>query len=163
MPTIFLGGSKCPDIISRWPYYPVAAGIKNYYMIQLGHHVHSLIELVHGYKLRNDVPEMALHHIATVSAMLMSYFGNQVAMGITVLAAHNVGDIFINLAKFTRDLKIVKGLSADLVFITLFISWFVPRVVLISVCVLPAAIYTRHLEKGVYPAKISHLVYTLII
>lgn len=136
----------------------MSQSVKAYYMILLGHHVHSLLELVHGYKIRSDVAEMALHHIATVSAMLMSYFGNQVAMGITVLAAHNVGDIFINVAKFCRDLKILKGLSMDLLFFALFTSWFVPRVILISMCVLPAGIYTRHLAHGVYPARLSPLV-----
>ena len=132
-------------------------------MIQLAHHVHSLIELVYGYKQRNDIPEMALHHIATVAAMLMSYFGNQVAMGITVLAAHNVGDIFYNLGRYVRDLKFIRGIWADLVFVILFITWIVPRVIIINSCVLPAGIYTRHFQEGVYPERIAPLVYTLII
>lgn len=144
-------------MISKWPYYPVSTGIKNYYMIQLAHHMYSLLELINGYKLRNDVAEMALHHLATVSCMMMSYFGNQVATGITVLAAHNVGDIFINLAKFCRDLKYVKGLTADLLFLTLFVSWFVPRVILIGICVLPAGYYTRHMQAGVYPEHLMPL------
>ncbi len=136
----------------------MSQGVKAYYMILLGHHVHSLLELIHGYKIRSDFSEMALHHIATVSAMIMSYFGNQVAMGITVLAAHNIGDIFINLAKFCRDLKFLKGWSMDLLFVVVFTSWFVPRVILISTCVLPAGIYTRHFAPGVYPARLSPLV-----
>lgn len=144
-------------MISKWPYYPVSAGIKNYYMIQLAHHVHSIIELVNGYKVRTDVAEMALHHVATVSCMLLSYFGNQCASGIAVLAAHNVGDIFINLAKFCRDLKYAKGVFGDLIFVTLFISWFVPRVILISFCVLPAGFYTRHFQEGVYSPRIAPL------
>lgn len=127
-------------------------------MIQLAHHMHSLLELIHGYKLRADVPEMALHHIATVSAMLMSYFGNQVSMGIAVLSAHNIGDIFVNVAKFSRDLKLVKGIPANLLFVTLFLSWFVPRVVLVSGCVLPAGIYTRQIQDDVYPSHIAPLV-----
>lgn len=127
-------------------------------MILLGHHVHSVLELIHGYKIRPDFAEMALHHLATVSAMFMSYFGNQVPMGITVLAAHNVGDIFINVAKFCRDLRLMKGWPGDMLFVVVFLSWFVPRVILISVCVLPAGIYTRHLAHGVYPARLAPLV-----
>lgn len=138
--------------------YQATPDIKRYYMIQLAHHIHSLLELIAGARLRNDVAEMSLHHIATVSAMLFSYFGNQVATGITVLIAHNVGDIFINLAKFSRDTKIVKGISADLLFITLFVSWFVPRVILISICILPAGLYTRHIQKGVYKPEYEPLV-----
>lgn len=157
LPTLFLGGCNCEEMISKWPYYPVTTGIKCYYMILLAHHVNSLIELINGYKLRNDVAEMALHHLATVSCMLMSYFGNQVATGITVLAAHNVGDIFINLAKFCRDLKYVRGIWADLLFVSLFISWFIPRVILIGICVLPAGFYTRHWKPGVYPQSIKPL------
>jgi len=158
VPTPFLGGCKCEEVISKWPRYTVTPDIKKYYMIQLAHHIHSLLELIAGAKLRNDVAEMSLHHIATVSAMLFSYFGNQIAMGITVLIAHNVGDIFINLAKFSRDLKLVKGLSADLLFVTLFVSWFGPRVILISSCVLPAGIYTRHIKEGVYDPALQPLI-----
>ena len=145
-------------MISKWPNYPVSQGIKVYYMIQLAHHVHSVLELAHGYKLRSDIAEITLHHIATISAILLSYFGNHIPGGITVLAAHNVGDIFINLAKFCRDLKLLKGWSADLLFVVLFVSWFVPRVILLSTCVLPAGIYTRHIASGVYPSRLAPLV-----
>ena len=157
MPRSFLGGCSCEEIITKWPRYQVTPDIKRYYMIQLAHHIHSLLELCGGARLRSDVAEMSLHHIATVSAMLFSYFSNQVATGITVLIAHNVGDIFINLAKFSRDTKLVKGLSADLLFIALFVSWFFPRVVLISTCVLPAGIITRHFEQGIFDKKFATL------
>lgn len=132
--------------------------IKVYYMVQLAHHVYGILELFQGYGIRSDIPEMALHHIATVSAIFMSYFGNQIPGGITVLVAHNVGDIFINLGKFTRDLKLLSSRGSDLLFVTLFTSWFVPRVLLISSCVLPAAVYYRHIKAGVYPERISPLV-----
>lgn len=142
--------------------YLASPEIKFYYMVQLAHHCYSLLELIAGARLRNDVAEMALHHIATVSATFFSYFGNEIAAGITVLIAHNVGDIFINLAKFCRDLKLVKGIGADLIFLTVFTSWFVPRVVLISACVLPAGIYTRHIQTGVYDSSVEPLVYCFI-
>lgn len=158
IPTRFLGGCKCEEILSKWPRYYVTPGIRWYYMIQLAHHIHSFLELIIGANLRNDIAEMALHHIATVSGMIFSYFGNHIAMAVTVLIAHNVGDIFLNLAKFCRDLKLLKGLAINLMFAVLCVSWFGPRVILISTCVLPVGIVNRFFENDGYAPGLEPLV-----
>lgn len=140
------GGCECDDIMKQWPYFPISDQVKRYYMIMLAHHVYSLLELLIGLPKRTDGPEMVLHHVATVSVMLFSYYTNHVACGITVLTAHNIGDIMINLAKFARDLRIVSSMTANLIFLALFISWFVPRCVMICICVLSAMYKTRIAE-----------------
>lgn len=146
LPRVYGGGCDCDDIMKGWPYFPIGEEVKRYYMVMLAHHVYSLLELLVGLHNRTDGPEMILHHVATVSVMLFSYYTNHVSCGVTVLAAHNVGDIMINLAKFTRDLKLVGSMGANLVFCTLFLSWFVPRCLVISACVLKAMFNTRVYE-----------------
>lgn len=146
---MFMGGCECREIMSKWPYYQISDDLKQYYMIQLAHHFYSLVELGTGIGTRADIPEMALHHIATVSAMMFSYFTNQIACGITVLAAHNIGDIWINFAKFSRDLQLVPGMISNVIYLVLVFTWSVPRVFMISLCVLPAVFYTRHFDMPV--------------
>lgn len=139
LPTPFLGGCECEQIINEWPYYQTDSSTRNFYMMMLGHHTYSLLELFVEALSRPDAAEMALHHIVTVSLMLFSYYQNHIPSGITLLVAHNVGDVMINLAKFARDLKLVKSVLVEaLVFSTVFASWFGPRVILISSCVIPA-------------------------
>lgn len=139
MPVSFLGKCGCDEMMEMWPYNKTGMAMKIFYMLMLAHHTFSLLELCVDALKRPDTAEMALHHIATVSLMLFSYYLNYVPAGLSVLMAHNVGDIMINVGKFTRDLKLVtSNIGQGIVWTLLFISWFVPRVVLISYCIIPA-------------------------
>ena len=147
LPAPFLGGCACEQIIGGWPHYKTDSATRYYYMLMLGHHTYSLLELLLNALSRPDTAEMALHHIVTVSLMLFSYYQNHIPSGITLLVAHNVGDISINLAKFSRDLKLFKSAVVEaLIYTTLLLSWSVPRVVLISYCVLPTVFRYLYLD-----------------
>jgi hypothetical protein len=143
LPKMYGGGAECDIIVKDWPYLYITEDLKKYYMIMLAHHFYSLLELIVGLRDRTDGPEMILHHVATVSLMLFSYYTNHCSGGITLLTAHNVGDIMINLAKFARDLKIMSSTVANLVFVALFTSWFVPRCVMIFICILSTMFKAR--------------------
>lgn len=158
IPASFLGGGKCHEITSLWPGHEMTPGIKRFYMTMFAHHIYSFLELLWGIRLRSDFAEMMLHHCVTVSAMMFTYYGNHVISGTTVLIAHNIGDVFINLSKFTRDAKVLSGFKLDLLFVVLFLTWFVPRVVIIGSCVIPAIIYTRNFQSDVYDSSIEPMV-----
>jgi TLC domain len=113
-------------------------------MIQLGHNVFSLLELFTGIFKRADVLEMAVHHVATVVAIVFSYYGNQIPLGITVLIGHNIGDIFLNIGRFVRDLKLASNIVQAIFYTFLVLSWAIPRVYVISACFLPAGYYVRY-------------------
>lgn len=157
IPTAFLGSGKCHEITSKWPRHEMSTGIKRFYMTMFAHHVYSLLELLCGVSMRGDLIEMLLHHLVTVSAMMFTYYGNHVVSGTTVLIAHNIGDVFINMSKFARDTKSLTGYKLDILFLILLVSWLVPRVILVSSCVLPAIIYTRNFQTGVYDLAIQPL------
>ena len=161
VPTLFFGRCKCKEIAAFWPRHETTSDIRRFYMIVFAHHLYSLIELLLEYRKRFDAAEMLLHHIATVSIMIFSYFTNNVASGITVLTAHNIGDVFANLVKYSRDVKLMKGFMLDLLAVSFFCSWVLPRVFLMSMCVLPAVIYTRFFEEGIYDVDIQPLVYQM--
>jgi len=118
-------------------------------MIQIAHHMYSLLDHLFIVKREKDWAEMALHHFCAMSAIFFSYFTNQVAFGSTILLIHDYGDIFLNLGKFLKDTKITPpkfSWLVDIVFVLLFVTWFFPRVVLICGCVLSAGIYHRQIN-----------------
>jgi TLC domain len=143
LPKMLFGGCECHELTSNWPRWPTPQNVKVYYMIQLGHNIHSVLELFTGSGKRADVQEMALHHVATVTAIVFSYFGNQIPLGITVLMGHNIGDIVLNLGRFTRDLNLVSNTFQAILYALLVLSWAFPRIFLISACFLPAGYYYR--------------------
>lgn len=163
IPKAFLGSGKCRDMASGWPTHKMTSNEKWFYMTMFAHHVHSLLELLHGIKLRTDIVEMMLHHCATVSAMMFTYYGNHFVPGVTVLIAHNIGDVLLNVCKFVRDAKATSYSNMNYLFIALIFSWFIPRVVLISTCVLPSIIYTRFFEDGVYDTSVEQMVSLMTI
>ena len=141
VPTPFLGSCTCKEIFSGWPYYKTDGNVRTFYMVMLSHHFYSLVELYWSARKRPDAPEMYLHHIATVSLMLFSYYTNHIPAGLTLLVAHNVGDIMLNLTKAVRDLRLTSNpILQLLIAFSMILSYFVPRVVLISSCIVPVAV-----------------------
>ena len=145
IPTWLNGSGTCDGLTVHFASYVGDPVINKYYIIQTAHHLYSLLDHVLVSKWEKDFAEMALHHICAISAIFFSYYTNQIAFGATILLIHDYGDIFLNLGKTVRDQKILPSYPwiLDGIYVLLFVTWFVPRVVLINLCVLPAGIYTR--------------------
>ena len=150
LPEQFLGSCSCSQVFEQWPYYKTDGNVRTFYMVMLAHHFYSLVELYWSARRRPDTAEMFLHHIATVSLMLFSYYQNHIPAGLSLLVAHNVGDIMLNFCRIARDLRLAVSLYTEaLVVITMFLSWFVPRVWLIGTCIVPASV--NYLNKQDWP------------
>jgi hypothetical protein len=149
IPSWLNGSGTCEGLTLDYGNRVGDSVINKYYMIQSAHHMYSLLDHIFLSKKEKDFAEMALHHVCAMSAILFSYFTNQVAFGATILLIHDYGDIFLNLGKFLKDTKLTPpkmSFLVDIVYVLLFLTWFFPRVVLISGCVLPAGIYYRHFD-----------------
>ena len=141
VPKQFLGSCSCQYLLSEWPYYKSEGNIRTFFMVMLSHHFFSLLELYWSSRKRPDAAEMYLHHVATVSLMLFSYYTNMIPGGLTLLIAHNVGDMMLNVTKVLRDLRLTTNpYLVGLSFITMFFSWFIPRVWLILTCLGPVSL-----------------------
>lgn len=152
IPTCLNGSNTCEGLVLDYGNRSGDPIINKYYMIQSAHHMYSLLEHLFISKREKDFAEMALHHLCAMSAIIFSYFTNQVAFGATILLIHDYGDIFLNLGKFLRDIKMMLPL-VDIIYLCLFVFWFVPRVYMIVTCVLPAGIYYRHFDHRFDPAN----------
>jgi hypothetical protein len=154
IPSCLNGSNTCEGLILDYGNRSGDPVINRFYMIQSAHHMYSLIEHLFITKREKDFAEMALHHLCAMSAIIFSYFTNQIAFGATILLIHDYGDIFLNLGKILKDTKLVPpkvNFLVDIVYGLIFISWFGPRVFLIATCVLPAGIYYRHFDHKFDP------------
>lgn len=72
---------------------PPSAGLKQYFMVQLGYHFHSLVYMVVLSPIRNDFIEMLLHHVVTIILIGCAFMGNYTPSGALVAITHDIGDI----------------------------------------------------------------------
>jgi hypothetical protein len=148
VPNWLNGGGTCKGLASNYGTHRGDPVINKFYLIQSAHHMFSLVDHVFIQKKEKDWAEMSLHHLCAMAAILFSYYTNQIGFGATILLIHDYGDVFLNLGKFWRDMRILPHMPwiIDIEYVLIFVSWFFPRVVLVSGCVLPAGIYYRHFE-----------------
>jgi TLC domain len=157
IPSILGGGGTCEGIALDYARKRGDPLINFYYMIQSAHHMYSLLDHMFVTKKGKDFAEMALHHICAITAILFSYFTNQVAFGAVVLLIHDYGDVFLNLGKFVRDFKFAPNWMLNVIFMLLLLTWMVPRCFMICFCVLPAGIYTRHFNPQLNDDRFTSL------
>lgn len=154
IPTYMNGAGKCEDLVLDYGNRSGDSVINRYYMIETAHHMFSLLHHVFVAKRQVDYAEMLLHHFCAMSAIIFSYYTNQVAFGATILLAHDYGDVFINCGKFLKDTKVIPqkfSFLIDIVYLNILFWWFFPRVVFIAGCVLPAGTYYRHFDHRYDP------------
>ena len=122
LPPAMGGGGVSSNIHVDFPFqsFEKLPYLKEYIMMQLGYHLHSLI--LHVAKPpRNDFMEMLLHHVMTVFLIGLAYFMNYHVYSILVLIAHDIPDVFVCLAKMFVDTKYT---TAALISCTLMVtSW----------------------------------------
>jgi len=133
-----MGGTG--DTANCWVNYPYQSievpFLKEYYMIQLSYHAHSLIaqiSMIH----RTDFLEMVLHHLLAIALLAISYVSNAVRIGILVLLVHDVGDIVGYSMKMVVDTpwKILVIIN----YVALLITWFVTRLAIYPAWVIRSA------------------------
>jgi hypothetical protein len=100
-----LGGHGSVDIAwNGWPYSEVSNAVKQYYLIELSYHAHSLV--FHLFTIhRNDFIEMTLHHTCAILLVFFSYFMNFVRLGSLVLFLHDIADVWAYAVKAVVDTK----------------------------------------------------------
>jgi sphingoid base N-palmitoyltransferase len=74
---------------------------------------------------RKDFLEMAIHHIVTITLLVLSWTCNLIRMGSLVLILHDVADIFLESAKMTKYIRWQR--TCDVLFVIFTIIWIVTR------------------------------------
>jgi ceramide synthetase len=118
-----------PDIENCWNY--VLEGqtrsliVSGYYMFELSFYVSELICISWLETKRKDRTVLLVHHIATITLLSISYVYGFHRIGILVLYAHNINDIFLEAAKICK----YAGFDdlANVNFVFLILSWIASR------------------------------------
>eukprot|EP00160_Parvularia_atlantis_P013811 Unigene3081_Nuclearia_a/m.9465 Unigene3081_Nuclearia_a/g.9465 ORF Unigene3081_Nuclearia_a/g.9465 Unigene3081_Nuclearia_a/m.9465 type:complete len:372 (+) Unigene3081_Nuclearia_a:176-1291(+) len=139
-----MGGSgSIVNAFLGYPFQEQMPYIKEYYLVSLAYHLHSLLFHVFVSKRRNDFLEMLLHHVVAVMLISFSYLLNFVRGGALVMLLHDVADIPGYLVKSTVDTRF-KYLTLT-VYVSLLAMWGYARLY-----VLPFEIIVP-LLNGKYP------------
>nr|XP_018264029.1 acyl-CoA-dependent ceramide synthase [Kwoniella dejecticola CBS 10117]OBR86187.1 acyl-CoA-dependent ceramide synthase [Kwoniella dejecticola CBS 10117] len=107
-----------------YPYTPLPAIVKFYYLSQLGWWFHQ-IYVINSEKRRKDHWQMFGHHILTITLLVTSYIANFTRVGVVIHVLMDFCDIFLPLAKMLRYLSYTT--SCDLTFVIFLISWLFSR------------------------------------
>ena len=75
---------------------------------------------------RKDFWEMVIHHLTTITLLVLSWTCNMVRMGSLVLVIHDCADIFLESAKMTKYIRWQKTCDTLFAFFTL--VWIVSRI-----------------------------------
>ncbi len=136
-----MGGEGECKLIYRefpdWPSQAVAPKIEIFYMVQLGIHFFSMIEIVTiRRKTDRKYYEFLLHHFMATTLILFSLLTNNVAVGTIILFLHNFSDV---TAAFVRALVETKfnSILVDAIFWVLaVINWSYMRTIVFPFCVI---------------------------
>lgn len=119
-----------------------------YYAIAGGFYTSAMAFLLLFDTRRSDFGELLLHHVVTLGMVVMSYAYGYVRAGILILAMHDVGDIFLYMAKFVHYLGF-KGLDTAL-FAVFAVTFYVTRLLMFSRMVFTICVETLQVlvEEG---------------
>ncbi|WRT66955.1 uncharacterized protein IL334_003920 [Kwoniella shivajii] len=107
-----------------YPYTPLPALTKFYYLAQLGWWFHQ-IYVINTEKRRKDHWQMFGHHVLTIILIVTSYMANFTRVGVLIHVLMDFCDIWLPLAKMLRYLSF--SFVCDLTFVVFLVSWLFSR------------------------------------
>ncbi|XP_016445147.1 alternaria stem canker resistance protein 1 [Nicotiana tabacum] len=85
-----------------WPDLKMKLKLKGLYMYAGGFYLYSIFALLYWETRRKDFAAQMVHHITTVSLIVLSYIFGLTRVGAVVLAIHDGSDVFMEIAKMSR-------------------------------------------------------------
>ena len=159
-----LGGSGNVEYTFKDTPYFNSEGIfylKEYFMMQLGYHFHSLIIQVTG-KIRSDFMEMLLHHSLTVMLVSLAYLMNYLPISLLILYCHDISDAFICFTRVFVDTS-CKWVTFGS-YLCVLISWCYTRLIIFPFDLIRVSCYDNPMIHEVYGIGIlGAMVHILVI
>lgn len=117
-----------------WPFeHHMPREIFWYYIIQMSFYLSLIFSLYFDVK-RKDFLEMAIHHVATVLLLFLSYCNNFYRMGCLVLLLHDPCDVILQVVKMAKYLKCQR--ICDSCFVIFSAMWLVTRLLIFPMKIL---------------------------
>lgn len=82
-----------------------------YYLGALAFHITDLIWLLGIYELQSDFLMMLVHHFCTISLIVFSFLSNHSNYGSIVIFLHDIGDIFVYIARILLYIRVPEFLK----------------------------------------------------
>jgi hypothetical protein len=124
-----------------------------YYIFELSWYIHELI--CHFFTERKkDHLAMLIHHVATITLIVVSYHYNLLFMGALTVTIHNLSDIFLHSVKI--GLYIQSDLCSSVCAALLFVSWIYSRLYIFPVFVIHSTLNDTLSLVEYYQTFLSH-------
>lgn len=132
-PYMMGGDGEIMNTFGNYPYTPMPAFTKIYYMLSLSYYIEDgLTHLVQTPKY--DYWEMVLHHVVAAMLIFSSYMNGFWTIGIFVLVQMDIEDVFVGIVRSIMDYA--PHWQLFIVYFCIMASWFYFRFVAYTTCVL---------------------------
>jgi len=122
--------------------HPYSAPLRYFTLFQLGFYWHSLYaHFVYEVK-RSDYWPLLLHHIATILLIHFSYQMGFSRIGLLIVVAHDINDVFFELGKCFVYLQ--KERITNILFVFLLISWATTRLGIFPFMLIYSTLFESH-------------------
>jgi len=146
----FLGGSgDCWTLYDYYPRLPPIHYIKEYYLIQLGSHLCSVLEQVIFKRNDSKFYEYFLHHYLAFALIFFSYMFHIWSLGTTVMITHDISDIFLSAGRAFEAQRYIKTAKKFFYAIlgVIAASWAYCRTLVFPVCCIYVSATVWQTEK----------------
>lgn len=100
------------------------------YVIQVAHYIVELYNILFRRRLKKkDDNQMIIHHIITLSMILLSYQYNYLCLGLYIMFIHHINDIFLHISKLMVYYNYPEYIT-NISFMIFLYSWFYTRLYL---------------------------------
>jgi len=146
-------GDWFPETANCWrnyPHMPLTLPLRLFTLYQLGFYWHSLYaHFVYEVK-RSDYWPLLLHHIATIGLIHFSYQMKFHRIGLLIVVAHDINDVFFEIGKLFVYLQ--KEKITNIMFVLLLISWVTTRLGIFPFMLIYSALFE---SQNIIPFDIS--------
>ncbi|XP_009766541.1 alternaria stem canker resistance protein 1-like [Nicotiana sylvestris] len=122
-----------------WPDLKMKLKLKGLYMYAGGFYLYSIFALLYWETRRKDFAAQMVHHITTVSLIVLSYIFGLTRVGSVILAIHDGSDVFMEIAKMSRYSGFQR--IADIFFIIFAVAFASLRIICFPFWVLRSTCY----------------------
>jgi len=130
-----------------YPMQPMTSDLYWYYMLEMSFYWSLVFSLFMDVK-RKDFVENVIHHIVTLSLMVVSWSGNMTRIGTLVMCTHDAVDYILELAKLLKYLKWHK--VCDALFVLFTVVWFLTRILFYPFRIIRSALFEGHVIIGCF-------------
>ncbi|KAM9486772.1 ceramide synthase 6 isoform 1-T1 [Clarias gariepinus] len=133
----------------NYPYQTLTVDLHYYYILELSFYLSLLFSQFTDIR-RKDCLLMFMHHVATVSLIMLSYVNNMARVGTLVLCLHDASDVLLEAAKMANYAKYQR--LCNVLFIMFALVFISSRLGLYPVWILNTTLFESWEIVGPYPS-----------